>query len=166
MVCSTPVPLYPWGKSHNPVNRRLGIPWSPSELFGEGIIYYAWNWTTISVDVHPVGWSLYRMCYPGLWHHTGLIAGIQKCSGTVRYADYGGGVMQEWLFVVHCKIARSDCYSSIYPTRCNVTQFILSGNCSTCFGWYHYPSPGAQTTVSTASGICQTVTAICRYSDR
>jgi hypothetical protein len=28
-------------------------------------------------------------------------------------------------------------YSNIYPTRCNVTQFILSGNCSTCFGWYH-----------------------------
>ena len=28
-------------------------------------------------------------------------------------------------------------YSYIYPTRCNVTQFILSGNCSTCFGWYH-----------------------------
>jgi hypothetical protein len=27
-------------------------------------------------------------------------------------------------------------YSNIYPTRCNVTQFILSGNCSTCFGWY------------------------------
>jgi hypothetical protein len=31
------------------------------------------------------------------------------------------------------------------PTRCNVTQFILSGNCSTCFGWYHHPSSGAQT---------------------
>jgi len=27
-------------------------------------------------------------------------------------------------------------YSNIYPTRCNVTQFIMSGNCSTCFGWY------------------------------
>jgi len=27
-------------------------------------------------------------------------------------------------------------YSNIYPTRCNVTQFILSGNCFTCFGWY------------------------------
>jgi hypothetical protein len=26
-----------------------------------------------------------------------------------------------------------------------------------------YPSSGAQTTVSTASGICNTVTAICRY---
>ena len=52
-------------------------------------------------------------------------------------------------------------YSNIYPTRCNVTQSILSGNCSTCFWWYHHPSPGAQTTVSTASGICHTVTATC-----
>jgi hypothetical protein len=25
-------------------------------------------------------------------------------------------------------------YSNIYPTRCNVTQFILSGNCYTSFG--------------------------------
>jgi hypothetical protein len=51
-------------------------------------------------------------------------------------------------------------YSNIYPTRCNVTQFILSRNCCTCFGWYLYPSLGAQTTVSTASGICHTVIAI------
>jgi len=42
---------------------------------------------------------------------------------------------------------------SIYPTRCNITQFILSGKCSTCFGWYHHPPSGAQTTVPTASGI-------------
>jgi hypothetical protein len=27
----------------------------------------------------------------------------------------------------------------IYPTRCNVTQFILSGNCSKCFRWYYHP---------------------------
>jgi len=32
--------------------------------------------------------------------------------------------------------------------------------------WYHHPSSGAQTIVSTASGICQTVTAACRYSGR
>jgi len=51
----------------------------------------------------------------------------------------------------------SQLYSKIYPTRCNVTQFILSGNYSTCFGWYHHPSSGTQTTVSTASGICHTV---------
>jgi hypothetical protein len=48
----------------------------------------------------------------------------------------------------------------VYPKRCNVTQFILSGNCSAWFGWYHHPSSGAQTTVSTASGICHTVTRI------
>ena len=29
-------------------------------------------------------------------------------------------------------------------------------------GLYHHPSSEAQTTVSTASGICHTVTAICR----
>ena len=52
-------------------------------------------------------------------------------------------------------------YSNIYLTRCNVTQFILSGNCSTCFGWYFHPSSRVQTIVSTAYGICHTVTAIC-----
>jgi hypothetical protein len=57
-------------------------------------------------------------------------------------------------------------YSNIYPTRCNVTQLILSGNCSTCFGLYHHPSSEAQTTVTTVSGICHTVTAICRYRER
>jgi hypothetical protein len=36
-------------------------------------------------------------------------------------------------------------YSNIYLTRCNVTQFILSGNCSTCFGWYTtHPQEGIQ----------------------
>ena len=34
----------------------------------------------------------------------------------------------------------------------HVTEFILSDNCSTCFGRYYHPSSGAQTTVTTASG--------------
>jgi len=42
----------------------------------------------------------------------------------------------------------------------------FSGNCSTCFGWYPHPSSGAQTTVSTASGVCHTGTAICCYRGR
>jgi hypothetical protein len=42
----------------------------------------------------------------------------------------------------------------------------ISGNCSTCFGWYFHPSSGAHTTVSTASGICHAVTGICRYRGR
>ena len=52
--------------------------------------------------------------------------------------------------------------------RCNVTQYItsISGNCSTCFGCYLHSSSVAQTTVSTASGICHTVTATCRYHGR
>ena len=33
----------------------------------------------------------------------------------------------------------------------HVTEFILSDNCSTCFGRYYHPSSGAQTTVTTAS---------------
>ena len=39
----------------------------------------------------------------------------------------------------------------------------ISGNCSTCFGWYFHPSSGVHTTVSTASGICHTITATCCY---
>jgi len=30
---------------------------------------------------------------------------------------------------------RAEGFFLTYPTRCNVTQFILSGKCSTCFGW-------------------------------
>ena len=45
-------------------------------------------------------------------------------------------------------------------------SLIISGNCSTCFGWYFHPSSGTHTNVSRASGICHTVTAICRYRGR
>jgi hypothetical protein len=38
-------------------------------------------------------------------------------------------------------------YICVYQTRCNVTGFILSGNCFTYFGWYHHPSSGPHTTV-------------------
>jgi hypothetical protein len=45
-------------------------------------------------------------------------------------------------------------------------SLIIYGNCSIFFGWYLHLSSRAQTTVSTASGICHTVTAICRYHGR
>jgi hypothetical protein len=54
----------------------------------------------------------------------------------------------------------------MHGEKIKVTQFILSGNCSKCFGWYHHPSSGAQTNVITTYGICHTVTAICRYRGR
>jgi hypothetical protein len=56
-------------------------------------------------------------------------------------------------------------YSYIQQHATSYSLFI-SGNCSTCFGWYFYPSSGPHTTVSTASGICHTVTAIWRYRGR
>jgi len=43
------------------------------------------------------------------------------------------------------------------------TVYLYLENCSTCFGCYFHPSSEAHTTVSTASGICHTVTATCRY---
>ena len=42
-------------------------------------------------------------------------------------------------------------------------SLFISGNCSTFFGWYLHPSSGTHTTVSTASGICHTVTTNCLY---
>jgi hypothetical protein len=45
-------------------------------------------------------------------------------------------------------------------------SLFISGNCSTCFEWYLRPSSEAHTTVSTAPGTCQTVTATCRYRGR
>jgi hypothetical protein len=50
-------------------------------------------------------------------------------------------------------------YSYIQQDATLHSSFI-SGNCCTCFGWYFHPSSGAHTTLSTASGICHTVTAI------
>jgi hypothetical protein len=62
---------------------------------------------------------------------------------------------------VHCK------YILIYIQQdARLHSLFISGYCSTCFGWYFHPSSWANTTVSTASGICHTVTAICRYRGR
>jgi hypothetical protein len=56
-------------------------------------------------------------------------------------------------------------YSYIQQDATSHSLFI-SGNCSACLGWYCHTSSGAHTTLSTASGICHTVTAICRYRGR
>jgi len=55
-------------------------------------------------------------------------------------------------------------YIQIYIQQdATLHSLFISGNCSTCFRWYHHPPSGAHTTVSTASGICETGTATCRY---
>jgi len=65
-------------------------------------------------------------------------------------------------FNVHGYVHRK--YIPIYIQQdATLHSLFISGNCSTCFGWYLHPSPGAHTTVSTASGISHTVTATCCY---
>jgi len=46
------------------------------------------------------------------------------------------------------------------------TVHLFLENYSTCFGSYLHPSSGAHTTVFTAFGTCQTVTATNRYRGR
>jgi hypothetical protein len=48
----------------------------------------------------------------------------------------------------------------------HVTEFILSDNCSTCFGRYYHPSSRAQTTVTTASGNRYTVIDRVKFTDK
>jgi hypothetical protein len=66
-------------------------------------------------------------------------------------------------FNVHWSVHRKNILIYIQQDA-TLHSLFISRNCSTCLEWYLHPSSGAQTTVSTASGICQTVTAICRYS--
>jgi hypothetical protein len=68
-------------------------------------------------------------------------------------------------FNVHGSLHRK--YIPIYIQQDTTLHILfISGNCCICFGWYHHPSSGEHTTVSTASGICHTVTATCRYRGR
>jgi hypothetical protein len=47
-----------------------------------------------------------------------------------------------------------------------VTEFILSENCSTCFGRHYRPSSGAQRIVTTASGNRYTVIDRVQFTDK
>jgi len=68
-------------------------------------------------------------------------------------------------FNVHGSVHRK--YIPIYIHQdATLHSLFISGNYSTCFGWYLHPSSGAHTTVSTAYGIFHTVTATCRYGGR
>jgi hypothetical protein len=62
------------------------------------------------------------------------------------------------------------CIVSIFQYISNKIQrytvYLYLETALTRFGWYFHPSSGAHTTVSIASGICHTVTAICHYRRR
>jgi len=56
--------------------------------------------------------------------------------------------------------------SNTYPTRCNVTQFISIWKLLHMFRVVPPPIIRSAYNCTTASGICHTITAICRYSGR
>jgi len=56
--------------------------------------------------------------------------------------------------------------SMIIQQDATIYSLFISANCSTCFGWYLHPSSGAHITVSTVSGIIETVAATCPIQSR
>ena len=90
------------------------------------------------------------------------------------WASYKYGIIKFWYVVPSCWIFLYELTLILYshklrpllPNKVQRYSLLISGNCSTCFGWYLHPSSGAHTIVSAASGICHTVTATCRFHGR
>jgi len=55
--------------------------------------------------------------------------------------------------------------SIIIQQDATIYSLFISANCCTCFGWYLHPSSGGHITVSTVSGIAETVIVTCRERD-
>ena len=68
-------------------------------------------------------------------------------------------------FNIHGSVHRNNILCK-FQQDAHVTEFILSDNCSTCFGRHYHPSSGAQTTVTTVSGNCYTVTDRVKFTDK
>ena len=64
------------------------------------------------------------------------------------------------------KLANLYSFSYISNKVQHYTVYIFLEYCSICFGWYLHPSSGAQITVFTVSGTCQTIIATCSYYGR
>ena len=61
-------------------------------------------------------------------------------------------MLQSLFYNIHGSAHRNNILLYKSQQDAHVTEFILSDNCSTCFGRYLHPSSGALTTVTTASG--------------
>ena len=62
-------------------------------------------------------------------------------------------------------VKRVEFVSIIIQQDATIYSLFISANCSTCFGWYLHPSSGAHITVSTVSGITETISATCCERD-
>jgi hypothetical protein len=75
---------------------------------------------------------------------------LNNCSSSLWFYRWSVVVAVLLVVVGHIPISKQNT---------TLHSLFIPENCATCFGWYLYPSSGAHTTVSTASGICHTVTA-------
>jgi hypothetical protein len=66
------------------------------------------------------------------------------------------------VFNIHGSVHRNNIL--IYIQQDVMLHSLFYLETATCFGWYLHLSTATQTIVSTESGICQAVTATCRYS--
>ena len=66
-------------------------------------------------------------------------------------------MLNTYTFNIHGSLHRNNIILYKFQQDVHVTKFILSDNCSTCFGRYYHPSSGVQTIVTTASGNRYTV---------
>jgi len=125
--------------------------------------------------IYSIWYLLHRYCYLPLswksWNSRSNSSTIVADSSTFTPRSINSGLITSDCCGMFCS-KFSFTRIMIIPFPIYIQQdatlhsLFISGNCSTCFGWYLHPSSGAYTTVSTASGICHTVTATCRYSGR
>jgi len=93
--------------------------------------------------------------HPGLmWHWNDKFFDYAVCGNICRIRQWSAEVK---LFVQYMPI--------IVQQGVTMCGLFIAVNRSACFGRYLHPSPGAHVTVSSASGISNTVTATCRERD-
>jgi hypothetical protein len=90
------------------------------------------------------------LCYPFL-NVVVILCHIDKGSNNTLHKEH--------MLKVVC------CVPIIIQKDATIYSLFISANYSTCFGWYRHPSSEAHITVSTVSGIIETVTATCHERD-
>jgi hypothetical protein len=97
----------------------------------------------------------------------GFVMSVRTCIRPHRTSQFPRNRFSLTLILLMWRIGWAPNSIPIYIQEdATLHSLFLPGNCSTCFGWYFYASSGAHTPISAASGICHTVTAICRYRGR
>ena len=137
-----------WILTQSTLGKRIAFRELFSKLYTSTAKHYLWleTYTAIFKQFNLNIYSAIRG-HVDIHIHTNARTHTQNCRSAQKKTGWRGlkSICHIWNWILNIFCANGNIhtrYSSIYPTRCNVTQFILSGNCSTCFGRYHHPSSG------------------------